>query len=326
MARFDGAVRPPQDRSELRSRIPKSAAGQTLLDYLADRFRYRDRAGWGAEILAQRLLLDGRVAAGTERLQPGRELCYLRATSPEPYVDRAFVVLHQDDALIAVAKPAHLPMHADGPFARSTLVQLVREHTGNPAWSLVHRLDRETSGVVVLAATAAARRILQQQWHGGTVAKTYHALVRGHVRESFSMDLPIGRSRDSTISLRRATGSSAIDPLPAHTRFVPEAHGAGVTLLRCEPTTGRTHQIRVHLEANGTPILGDKLYGRPDGDYLAFVTAVKQSGDGRTAAPGEPDRQLLHASELRLEHPTSGRPMHLLAALPAVFEQWLTRR
>ncbi|MBL8736185.1 MAG: RluA family pseudouridine synthase [Planctomycetes bacterium] len=312
-------MRHSQERSELRSRIPRSADGLTLLDYLTSRFRYRDREGWLAEIEAQRLLVDGRPITGSTRLRSGRELCYLRASSPEPYVDRSFVVLHEDETLLAVDKPAHLPMHADGPFARSTLVQLVREHTGSAAWGLVHRLDRETSGVVVLAATADARRSLQQQWHAGTVAKTYHAIVRGHVAAPFTVDLPIGRSRDSSISLRRAAGSAAVDPLPACTHFTPEAHGLGVTLLRCEPTTGRTHQIRVHLEAHGTPILGDKLYGRPDHDYLAFVAAVKQNGDGRTAAPGEPDRQLLHASELRLQHPSHGEPLRLLAPMPAAF-------
>jgi 23S rRNA pseudouridine1911/1915/1917 synthase len=325
LPRFDVAVRHSQERSELRSRIPRSAAGQTLLDYLTGRFRYRDRAGWLAEIEAQRLLLDGHPIAGSARLQAGGELCYLRASSPEPYVDRAFVVLHQDDHLLAVDKPAHLPMHADGPFARNTLVQLLREHTGNTAWSLVHRLDRETSGVVVLAATAEARRTLQQQWPSGTVAKTYHAIVRGNVTAAFTVDLPIGRSRDSSISLRRAAGSAATEALPACTHFVPEAHAPGVTLLRCEPTTGRTHQIRVHLEAHGTPIVGDKLYGRPDRDYLAFVAAVKQNSDGRTAMPGEPDRQLLHASELRLDHPVSGQAMRLRAPLPAVFATALAR-
>lgn len=312
-------MRHSQERSELRSRIPKSAAGQTLLDYLTSRFRYRDRAGWLAEIEAQRLLVDGRPITGSTRLCTGSELCYLRASSPEPYVDRNFVVLHQDEALLAVDKPAHLPMHADGPFAHNTLVQLLRERTGNAAWSLVHRLDRETSGVVVLAATAEARRNLQQQWHAGTIAKTYHAIVRGNVTDAFTVDLPIGRSRSSSISLRRAAGDAAGEALPACTHFVPEAHGPGVTLLRCEPTTGRTHQIRVHLEAHGTPIVGDKLYGRPDRDYLAFVAAVKQNGDGRTAMPGEPDRQLLHASELRLDHPIRGEPMRLLAPLPPAF-------
>lgn len=324
--RFDDGVRHSPERSGLRSRIPRSAAGQTLLDYLTGRFRYRDRAGWITELDAQRLLLDGQPGTGSTRLRAGSELCYLRASNPEPYVDRSFVVLHQDEALLAVDKPAHLPMHADGPFARDTLVQLLREHTGNAAFGLVHRLDRETSGVVVLAATADARRTLQQQWHAGTVEKTYHAIVRGHVEAAFTVDLPIGRCRDSTISLRRAAGSAAIEALPACTHFVPEAHGPGVTLLRCEPTTGRTHQIRVHLEAHGTPILGDKLYGRPDRDYLAFVAAVKQNGDGRTAAPGEPDRQLLHASALRLLHPTRGQPLHLQAPLPTAFAAALTPR
>lgn len=292
-------------------------AGTRLLEYLAQRFRYLDRAAWAAEIAAGHVDIDGRPASAASFVRRGAEVTYHKLHQ-EPFADVAIAVLHDDEALVAVDKPAHLPMHADGPFVQSTLVAVLRASLAAPNLSLVHRLDRETSGVCLLARTEAARRALQGQFAAGTVRKTYHALVRGRIDAPFVVDQPIGRSRHSQIGLRRACGDDATDAQAAHTSFWPEAHGDGVTLVRCEPTTGRTHQIRVHLEANGTPIVGDKLYGRPDADYLAFVARVKANADARVVPAGEVDRQLLHASAITVQHPLLGTDATYRAPLPAM--------
>ena len=304
--------------------MPAVAAGSRLVDYLARRFRYLDAAAWAAEAAAGRLTVDGRPARGNDLVRSGARVTWHRLPAPEPFVDDRVPMLHVDDAIVVVDKPAHLPMHADGAFVRNTLVAILRDRLPAPEPSLVHRLDRETSGVCVLARTAAARQALTGQFHQGTVRKVYHALVRGHVKAPFRLDLPIGRSRTSAIALRRAAGADAGDDAqPACTDFQPVAHVDGCTLLRCEPHTGRTHQIRVHLEANGTPILGDKLYGRPDADYLAFVARVKRDHDARAVPAGELDRQLLHASEIEFVHPTSGERVSHRAPLPAAMRALL---
>lgn len=308
--------------STLRSTVPFAAAGSTLLDYLAARFRYLDRDGWQVELASGRVLLDGAAARADAVLRAGSRLQW-RRPGVEPYAGEQPVVLHQDEALVVVDKPAHLPMHADGPFVHATLVQRLRQSLRAPQLMLVHRLDRETSGVCVLARTAAARADLLRQFAAGGIGKVYHAVVRGRVEADFSVALPIGRARNSRIALRRTTDADAVDPRPATTRFAVVARGPAATLLRCEPTTGRTHQIRVHLESAGHPVLGDKLYGRPDADYLAFVQRVKASGDARQVPPGEPDRQLLHASELCLLHPATGARCVFSAPLPAPFRAWL---
>ena len=308
----------------LRSRIPAQAAGLPLLDYLLERFRYLDRSAWLRELQAGRIELDGAIAKASSVLRAGSQLCWHKPQA-EPFAATDFTILHQDTAIVVVDKPAHLAMHADGPFVHKTLVQLLRQRLGAPDLQLVHRLDRETSGVCVVARTPAARTALQQQFAEGRVRKVYHAVVRGTVLAEFLVALPIGRSTASTIALRRATGEHAISPSAATTRFAPEAQGRGLTLLRCEPATGRTHQIRVHLEAHGTPILGDKLYGHPDARYLAFVADVKAHGDARRVLPGEPDRQLLHASELTLRHPDTGADCTFRAPLPPLFSEWLAR-
>jgi len=320
----DALVTARDASTDLSSRVPAAAAGNRLVDYLARRFRYLDAAAWIAEAAAGRLTIDGRPARATDLVRGGATVTWRRLPTPEPFVDDHVPVLHVDDTIVVVDKPAHLPMHADGAFVRNTLVAILRERLPAPEPSLVHRLDRETSGVCVLARTTAARQALTRQFHEGTVRKVYHALVRGHVKAPFRLDLPIGRSRTSAIALRRAAGALAGDDAqPACTDFTPVAHGDGCTLLRCEPHTGRTHQIRVHLEANGTPILGDKLYGRPDADYLAFVARVKRDHDARAVPKGEPDRQLLHASELEFEHPTSGERRLHRAPLPAALRAFV---
>ncbi len=312
----------PEPVLVLRSRIAASASGMRLIDHLVARFPYHDRGAWQREIDAGRVHVDERPAAADDLLCFGARLAYHRVHA-EPWVDDRIAVLHDDDTIVAVDKPAHLPMHADGPFVRATLVHLLRQRLHAPHLGLVHRLDRETSGVCVLARTAAARSALDAQFAGGRVHKVYHAIVRGSPDAEFTIDQPIGRSRHSTIALRRAAGAAAIAPQPALTRFCVVARGPAAALLQCEPASGRTHQIRVHLEHAGLPVLGDKLYGRPDDDYLAFVARAKACGDARVVPRGEPDRQLLHASELRLQHPSSGADTLLCAPLPSCFADWL---
>jgi len=317
-------VRPadPSTPLILRSRVPGNAGGGSLLDYLAARFPYHTRAQWADEILAGRIRVDGGVPLAGQRLRAGAEVAYTRPHA-EPFVDDRIGVLHEDADLLVVDKPAHLPMHADGPFVRATLINLLRTQRREPELSLVHRLDRETSGVCVVARTAAARAHLPNEFAARGVLKRYLAVVHGHVAGDFRCDEPIGRARESSVAVRRAVGAAALAPEPASTDFVVVERGHDVTLLRCEPRTGRTHQIRVHLESVGHPIVGDKLYGRTDAEFVAFVRAVKQSGDVRTTVGSGPDRHLLHASSLQFVHPRTNELVTYESPLPALFRERL---
>ena len=157
----------------------------------------------------------------------------------------------------------------------------------------------------------------------GSVAKAYLAPVRGEVANDFAVEAPIGHCAHSSIALRRSAEPDARAPRPARTDFFLQQRYPGVTLLRCVPHTGRTHQICVHLELAGHALLGDKLYGRPDAEYLDFVTRVKNGGDAREVAAGEPNRQLLHAAELAFDDPVTGVRVHFTLALPDDFAIWL---
>jgi 23S rRNA pseudouridine1911/1915/1917 synthase len=289
-----------------------------LLDYLGRRFPYHTRAEWADRVRAGDLTLDQERACTDAPVRRGAVLAY-RKQHREPWVDRDIRVLHEDDDLVVATKPAHLPSHADGPFIRNTFVHLLQQATGRPDLSLAHRLDRETSGVLVVAASRRARQELERQFREGTVRKRYLAVVRGiPATDRFTVDAAIATSPHGEIAIRRATvATGSPGAVPACTEFEVVAHGDGHAIVRCTPRTGRTHQIRVHLEAAGHPVLGDKLYGRPDADYLAFIRHVKSGGSPRWSADDGPDRHLLHALELTFVHPADGVERSFTAPVPA---------
>lgn len=221
-------------------------------------------------------------------------------------------VLYEDDWIVAVDKPPGLLMHSTGQKWAYGLVGLAREARPGCAIDLSHRLDRETSGVVVLTKTAEANRRMKELFQLRQVGKTYVAIVRGSPEwEETRCDAPLGHPPESEVELRRGhvPGGDA-----ARTRFKVLRRMEGTTLVGCKPLTGRTHQIRAHLEVLGFPILGDKLYGQPDQVFLAHI----REGDTEAVrrAIGFP-RHCLHARAITFPHPASGQAVRIVAPLPA---------
>lgn len=217
------------------------------------------------------------------------------------------IVHHADAHLIVVEKPAGLLTHLTHPGPGPALVELVRrEWTQDPdAIAPVHRLDAETSGLVVLGRTPQALRDLGRQFAAGAVQKRYLAVAVGDVRPAAGViDLPIGpdpgrpdpgrRAADPALRGRQRIGGPGARE--ARTRFRVLARRAGFSLLALAPETGRPHQIRVHLAAIGHPVAGDRLYGPP--------------------GPG-PGRHALHAAALGFRHPADGGALRFRARLPA---------
>ena len=315
----------------LRSRVPETGAGQKLAVWLAGRFRYLDEAQWRAEIDAGRVTHNGKPARAEDRLRRGDEVAY-RPVHEEPRANTAIEILHDDPEFAVVFKPAHLVAHADGAFVQNTFFRALecryRERGEKPPLALAHRLDRETSGLMVVTKSAAASRALQQQFAAGTVEKEYLAIVHGAVREEhFAVDGWIGRDANSEITIRRAVvADGSHGAQPARTTFRVEERIGDFTLVRAFPETGRTHQIRVHLAHVGHALVGDKLYGRTDADYLDYVRFVKQGGDpwwdGRLPA----GRQMLHAAVLRFAHPGTGAPLAFHSAMPDDMTQFAAER
>jgi len=210
-----------------------------------------------------------------------------------------FNIIFEDDGLLVINKPAGLVCHPTKKDAHSSLVGRVRLYLGAATRPhLVNRLDRETSGVIVVAKDPEAAGVLGKIWETRAVAKQYLAIVHGHVRQAQGViDAPLGKDERSKVAIKdcvRADGAPAQTEFRVERRFT-RAEG-DFSWLTIVPRTGRKHQIRIHLAHLGHPIVGDKLYGGDEGIYLAFVR--------NQLTPEQRDRlilpnQALHASEVR---------------------------
>lgn len=223
-------------------------------------------------------------------------------------------ILYEDAHMLAIDKPAGMVVHPAPGSRRGTVVNALLHRLGGldgvgeaSRPGIVHRLDKDTSGILLVARTVSALEQLARQFRARTIEKRYLALVHGVVRgERGAIDRPIGRDpRDRKRMSVRASGGRA-----AVTRWTVRERFPGATLLDVAPETGRTHQIRVHLASLGHPVVGDAVYGgrrRP---------AAGPSGALLASCP----RHALHAACLSFTHPATGVPMRLEAALPGDLE------
>jgi 23S rRNA pseudouridine1911/1915/1917 synthase len=229
------------------------------------------------------------------------------AAAPEPE-DIALDILFQDADLIVINEPAGMVVHPGAGNETGTLVNALLHHVtdlsgigGELRPGIVHRLDKGTSGVMVVAKNDSAHQELSRQFHDREVEKQYVALVWGLVQQRKRIDIPIGRDpvHREKISTRARRARSAV------TRVTWARHVPGVSLLRIAIHTGRTHQIRVHLNAIGHPIVGDSLYGGVHRRVPHQLRSVQRL-----------TRPFLHAERLAFTHPRTGEYLEFTAALP----------
>lgn len=228
-------------------------------------------------------------------------------------------VLHEDEDLVVIDKPAGMVVHPAAGHDAGTLVNALLHHLtdlsgigGEKRPGIVHRLDRGTSGLMVIAKNDAAHEALSRQFHDRAVEKEYIALVWGEVMAGRRIDAPIGRDAANRKKMSSAP-TRVRRSREAVTRIVGAEHfGRMLTLVNVAIHTGRTHQIRVHLSAIGHPVVGDSLYGgvhrRVPGDLRAVLHL---------------DRPFLHAARLAFTHPADGRRMEFTSELPADLQQVL---
>jgi len=194
-----------------------------------------------------------------------------------------FDVLHEDADLLVINKPAGLVCHPTRDGERSSLIGRIRLHLGSAEGRLVNRLDRETSGVVLVARHADAAGALGRLLGHGLVGKKYLAIVHGRMGFGETrIEAALGRDERSEVAIRdcvRPDGAPACTDLRAIRSFVRD--GADFTVVEATPLTGRKHQIRIHLAHAGHPIVGDKIYGRDERIYLRFVTRTMTAADER---------------------------------------------
>jgi len=282
--------------------VPPDCAGLRLDQALARLLPQHSRnrlAGWVREA---RISVDGRTVAPRDKVWGGERLHVRPAAGPEVLAHRAqdipLDVVYEDEALIVIEKPAGLVVHPGSGNWDGTLLNALLQHAPAlaevPRAGIVHRLDKDTSGLLVVAKTLTVQTDLVRQLQARSVFREYAAVAHGRVARDGSVEAPIGRHPVSRV---RMAVVAAGKPAVTHYRVV--ARYVAATLLHCRLETGRTHQIRVHLASIGHPLIGDPVYGGRPGRVPAFP------------------RQALHARKLGLVHPDTRREMTWEADLPA---------
>ncbi|HBT97127.1 MAG TPA: RluA family pseudouridine synthase [Desulfobulbaceae bacterium] len=290
--------------AELDLVVERDSAGLRLDQFLTLRIPGQSRASLAVALKAEAILVDGQTKKSAYRLRGGERITGVLLAPPPSQLAAEKIpltILYEDDALLVIAKPPGLVVHPGSGNITGTLASGLLYHCATLAQvgdaarpGLVHRLDKDTSGVLAVAKHEHAHRLLVAQFQRRRVRKEYLALAHGHfITKTGRIDAPIARhpvNRQKMTVL--PSGRQAI------TNWRVEEEFAGLTLVRLHIETGRTHQIRVHLASIGHAVAGDQVYGR----------------HGQAGASRFP-RQMLHAERLTLTHPISGQEMLFVAPL-----------
>lgn len=301
--------------------VQKPQAGQRVDTYLAARLQRCSRSE------VQRLIADGRVSflggarplKSASRVADGDTVVIRYPGRVEaPSRHESLPVLYEDDELLAVNKPSDLLSHPSSKVVANTATAILKKQFPAAKLHLGHRLDRETSGILLLAKTPAAARELFHQFFNRLVRKRYLAIVSGRVAwERKKVDVALG-GEGGEIRVRQAAGSGQ----RAVTDFECLAASDAFSLVAAEPRTGRLHQIRVHLAHLGHPVVGDRLYTGKGELYLKTVDK-KITPEDLLALGAE--RQMLHAHQLTVRRPSTGKLLTITAPPPEDFLACLRR-
>ena len=286
--------------------VGPEAAGERLDVFLAR--SAGSRAAAQRLIAAGRVQVDGEPRAKRHTVAAGERVTIAPADeAPAPGVPAArYAVAYEDEHVLVIDKPAGVVVHPAQGHEQGTLAQALAGRAAGGEDPLragiVHRLDRDTSGLLVVARTEAAHAALKEQMRRREITREYLALVEGRPgARAGTIDAPLGRDR----RVRTRVSTDTDEPRPAVTHFEVERPLPGFTLLRVRLETGRTHQIRAHLLAIGHPVAGDREYGR------AGLLGL--------------DRQFLHADHLAFRHPVTGEDVDLRSPLPDDLSKALAR-
>lgn len=321
--------------------VEPGESGQRLDHFLKEKYRKLSRSYLQDAIKTKRVTLNKESSKPSRILKVGEKVYVQSTRGKEPKVDFNYTVLFEDADILVVDKPGNLPVHPTGRYFFHTLLTQLRVENGNEVnekkefW-IVHRLDRETSGVLVIAKNPAAAADLTSQWERRETSKEYLAIVKGVLeKDEFEINAPLGNHTTSQIKLKMNVVEMGQDGeplylpksevLPSRTGFEVVERVAGLyTIVRCKPHTGRQHQIRVHLWHIDHPIAGDKLYGTDDEFFLSttmgheFPSMEVEDGIFLT-------RHALHAHKVGFRHPVTRELLEFASPLPPELTEFLRK-
>ncbi|MGQ0654444.1 MAG: RluA family pseudouridine synthase [Betaproteobacteria bacterium] len=293
----------------MQASVPREMAGLRLDQALARLFPQYSRSRLQAWLAAGHIRVDGRASPARAPVTGGErvELAPPPAPDATPRAQRMpLKVVHEDADLIVLDKPPGLVVHPGAGVPDRTLLNALLAHApqlaGVPRAGIVHRLDKDTSGLIVVAKTVTAQASLVRQLAERSMRRVYLAVVQGDPPASGTIDAPVGRDARSRVRMAVTHRGK-----PARTRYAVLERYGHAALVQCRLDTGRTHQIRVHFQHIRHPLVGDNVYRRGTRHGMTFP------------------RQALHAAELSLTHPSTGKAMTWRAALPRDMKRLLER-
>ena len=291
---------------EYRKRLGADAVDVTVIDYLTRHYSRFTREEWLDRIDSGHILLNGTPSNRETVLRAGLILSWMRPPWEEPVAPRSFAILYRDERLLGVAKPAGLPtVPGGGGFMENTLLSLVRGYF--PGASPLHRLGRGTSGIVLFGLTPEAASKISQAWRRGQILKVYRALASGlPALDEFEVDTPIGPVPHRILKTIHAASTTG---KPAHSHINVLERRDECCLLQIRITTGRPHQIRIHLAAAGHPLVGDQLY-----------TAGGVPAEDSRALPSDLGYHL-HSALLGFAHPATNKWVEIACPPPPVLRR-----
>lgn len=312
--------------------------------FLKRKYRFRSREKIKTAIRSGNIFLTRPIERGatpgalkpSTMIYPGDEIRLLSQKRGEPEVDFSYRKVFESPYLVVIDKPGNLPVHPAGKFFFHTLLIHLKTHGFKDElhlqreYFLVHRIDRETSGLLLLSKTREICAPLIEQFSTRRTKKRYLAIVHGKVQDSdFQIDQALGRREGSLVRVKMYPVAESEGGQSAVTLVRPLIRGEKFSLVECFPRTGRQHQIRAHLDLAGHPIVGDKLYGLKIQDALQFYDSRLQVEDTRRIIPPELEARLilprhaLHAANLSFQDPITGEMHSFESPLPEDMVQFV---
>ena len=298
-------------------RVAPDVAGMRLDRFVQTQLRATSRARTQRIVGIGAFSPDGARLKKNHRVHSEERVILWREAWDEPFTDTELPVVYEDHAIVAINKPPNVAVHPTARHHRSTVTSLIAAQRPDDRLTLLHRLDRETSGVLLLARSRAADSAVKAQFEERKdVLKRYLAIAWGAPeweRHTCELRLELDPQNRNRVKMRIAAAGVGLAAATTFEIVGRRRRGErSYSLIRCTLHTGRQHQIRVHLAALGLPVVGDKLYG-PDEAIHRRAADGTLSAEDRAAL--ELDRHALHAAELEIDHPDDGRRLHIAAPL-----------